>query len=279
MAMSPTATARRSAARPSGPPTPDRAGGALRAAHRRRGADRGRGRGGVRGRRLVAVLDPSPPGSSTSTRSCSAPAWPRPCSSCPSPTSPSPAACAGATASWRSTARAAARPTSGAPSTPTAGRGCTAMTSRRSRRAPPRRLRRRRVGVRAPVRTRARAEHAGGRAPARGGVPLHQPAAGHGNPSTFALSSWDFEARDGNRRIAVEVDAPRETLVGVTYSDPDGELAYCYNSEVASLRLPRLRSRPGRAHRLAPGETLARPGRAHFEYAQREPAGLELHVR
>ena len=99
------------------------------------------------------------------------------------------------------------------------------------------------------------------------------------NQSSFALTSWDFEARDGSRKIAVDVDAPRESLVGVTYTDPDGELAYCYNSEVASLRClayERDRSEPS-GWRLA--ETLVAPGRAHFEYAQRERVpGLQLQV-
>jgi hypothetical protein len=102
----------------------------------------------------------------------------------------------------------------------------------------------------------------------------------NGNPSTFALTAWDFEARDGNRKLVGEVNAPRESLVGVTYHDPDGELAYCYNSEVASLRLlayERDRSEPT-GWRLV--ETLVAPGRAHFEYAQREPVpGLELQVK
>ena len=96
------------------------------------------------------------------------------------------------------------------------------------------------------------------------------------NPSTFALSGWRFEAVDGNRKLIGEVDADREQLAGVTYHDPDGELAYCYNSETASMRVhvyERARQVGGWAHRA----TLVANGRAHFEYAQRTPVpDLEL---
>jgi hypothetical protein len=91
------------------------------------------------------------------------------------------------------------------------------------------------------------------------------------NRSSFALSSWRFEAREGARRVVGEVDAPRESLVGVTYHDPDGERAWCYNSEVASLRLSVWdRTSRGRFGWIL-RDTLAAPGRAHFEYAQRDP--------
>lgn len=91
-----------------------------------------------------------------------------------------------------------------------------------------------------------------------------------GNASRFGLTSWTFEARDGARRLVGEVDAPREELAGVTYHDPDGEHAYCYNAETASLRL-----------QVWDGDQctqrLVAPGRAHFEYAQREPVpGIPL---
>jgi hypothetical protein len=97
------------------------------------------------------------------------------------------------------------------------------------------------------------------------------------NHSHFSLTGWHLEARDGKRRVRVEVDAPRDTLAGVTYHDPDGDLAYCYNSEVATMRLNvwdrKARGRLGWALR----ETLVADGRAHFEYAQREPVpGMPL---
>lgn len=97
------------------------------------------------------------------------------------------------------------------------------------------------------------------------------------NQSTFGVTSWRFEARDGARKLVGEVDARREDLVGVTYHDPDGDLAYCYNSEIASMRVGVWdRSRSGWELR----ETLVADGRAHFEYAQREPLpDLTLHVQ
>jgi hypothetical protein len=96
------------------------------------------------------------------------------------------------------------------------------------------------------------------------------------NPSTFGLTSWRFEAVDGARKLAGEIEADRNQLAGVTYHDPDGDLAYCYNSEVASMRLhvyDRSRLLGGWSHRA----TLLAEGRTHFEYAQREPVPeLEL---
>lgn len=96
------------------------------------------------------------------------------------------------------------------------------------------------------------------------------------NDSTFSLTGWRFEAVAGARKLIGEVDADRSLLAGVTYHDPDGELAYCYNGETASMRLhvyERARQVGGWAHR----RTLHATGRAHFEYAQRAPVpGMEL---
>lgn len=95
-------------------------------------------------------------------------------------------------------------------------------------------------------------------------------------PSSFGLTSWAFATTAGKRRLDVEVDAPRASLVGVTYTDPDGDQAYCYNSEVASMRVSVL----DRAHgRWTLRRRLVSDGRAHFEYGQRSPVpGLELQL-
>jgi hypothetical protein len=97
--------------------------------------------------------------------------------------------------------------------------------------------------------------------------------------SRFGLTGWDFEARDGARRVIGEVAAPRASLVGVTYHDPDGAPAYCYNSEVASMRLSVLDRRARGRFGWVLRDTLVADGLAHFEYAQRTPvAGIPLLV-
>jgi len=99
------------------------------------------------------------------------------------------------------------------------------------------------------------------------------------NSSTYGLTGWRFEAVHGARKLIGEVTAIRDQLAGVTYHDPDGDPAYCYNTETASLRLhlyERARQVGGWAHTAA----LEAPGRAHFEYAQRTPVpGIELLIR
>ncbi len=97
------------------------------------------------------------------------------------------------------------------------------------------------------------------------------------NRSRFALTGWALDARDGDRRLVAEVDADRAELAGVTYHDPDGEEAYCYNSETATLRLQLWERRRSATTPWTLADTLVAPGRAHFEYAQRTPVpGVEL---
>lgn len=99
------------------------------------------------------------------------------------------------------------------------------------------------------------------------------------NESTFALTGWRFAAVDGDRRLVGEVDADRDQIAGVTYHDPDGDTAYCYNTETASMRL-HVFERGNQVGGWTHITTLAAPGRAHFEYAQRTPLpDIELLTR
>ena len=101
------------------------------------------------------------------------------------------------------------------------------------------------------------------------------------NASRFGLTTLALRgARRQAQRSSARSTRRARTLVGVTYHDPDGELAYCYNSEVASMRLNVWdRDARGRARLDAARRRWSADGRAHFEYAQRAPVdGVELLV-
>jgi hypothetical protein len=103
-----------------------------------------------------------------------------------------------------------------------------------------------------------------------GGRPFHStsPRRILTNHSRFDLEGWTFEAQDGARKLVGEVRPVREQLAGVTYHDPDGTEAYCYNSETASARLELHERRSGG---WEPVQTLVSTGRCHFEFGTREP--------
>ncbi len=88
--------------------------------------------------------------------------------------------------------------------------------------------------------------------------------------SEFDLTTWKCDVSSKGRRLVATIEAPHASLVGVTYHDPDGEEAYCYNSEVAKMRLE-VYDKDGTLR-----DTLV-SDRVHFEYAQRSKLdGVEL---
>ncbi len=96
------------------------------------------------------------------------------------------------------------------------------------------------------------------------------------NKSDFGPTFWNFEAKGHKHKLKGEVSTRREDLVGVTYHDPDGESAYCYNTEIADMVLE-LYTRDGLRGEWRKTDHMESEGRAHFEYAQREPVdGIEL---
>jgi hypothetical protein len=105
------------------------------------------------------------------------------------------------------------------------------------------------------------------------------PLAVQRNRSEFDLTHWTFSARDGRQKLECTVSAREQDLVGVTYHDPDGELAYCYNTEVADVTLT-VSERAARRNEWQTLEQLHSAGAGHFEYAQREPIeGAKLLVK
>ena len=72
-----------------------------------------------------------------------------------------------------------------------------------------------------------------------------RPGGGRPRAEHVRADCWNFEATAGKRRSCARSTRRASSLVGVTYYDPDGENAYCYNSEAASDAPQRLR--PGGA--------------------------------
>ena len=122
---------------------------------------------------------------------------------------------------------AAGRPTCGAPSTRARGPGSTATTSRApTENRPTRSSTRSRRPCRGSDGSSARTPRSSARidgAEFRSTSPLRILR----NGSSYGLDGWKFEATDGALRVVGGVEPVRDQLAGVTYHDPDGQLAYC----------------------------------------------------
>jgi len=55
--------------------------------------------------------------------------------------------------------------------------------------------------------------------------------------SRWKLGQWNFEIRNQQILVKGEILSRPAQMVGVTYTDPDGELLWCNNSKLSSIRL------------------------------------------
>jgi hypothetical protein len=109
-----------------------------------------------------------------------------------------------------------------------------------------------------------------------GGVEHHSAGAlrGLAHEADFGPDGYEFEVRGARMRLTGKVRAHADSLIGVTYQDPDGDRVYCYHTERADLHARVLR-RSVRGWRAA--AEIDAGGCCGYEYAQRAAVpGLEV---
>jgi Tocopherol cyclase len=57
------------------------------------------------------------------------------------------------------------------------------------------------------------------------------------NKAQWELGKWRFSFRNDEIKVTGEIEAPYESFVAVTYTDPDGEKLWCNNCKVAPIKL------------------------------------------
>ena len=84
----------------------------------------------------------------------------------------------------------------------------------------------------------------------------------------FETGLWQFRARRGNIMFRGEISCRDQDMICAEYFDPDGERAYCHNSEVGSATV-RVYKRPHALGSWRHEDTLTSLGAMHQEYAVR----------
>ncbi|MCV7409678.1 hypothetical protein AWC05_24570 [Mycobacterium florentinum] len=55
--------------------------------------------------------------------------------------------------------------------------------------------------------------------------------------TTLGLQHWELKGRIGSRDVSIRVDQPEERCVSLRYTDPDGAVAVCTNTEQADIHI------------------------------------------
>ena len=83
--------------------------------------------------------------------------------------------------------------------------------------------------------------------------------------------AFRFRAASATVELVGEFTARASDMVTAHYRDPDGEAAFCHNTEIGDVRLTVRRRTLLSLSRWRDALTLTAPRRAHFEYAGRSP--------
>jgi len=86
--------------------------------------------------------------------------------------------------------------------------------------------------------------------------------------SRFSTGLWHFRASQDNILFLGEITAKPQDMVTAEYTDPDGEKAWCHNSETGSASI-KIFKRKNFAAAWKPADALTCLGAAHVEYAAR----------
>jgi len=99
------------------------------------------------------------------------------------------------------------------------------------------------------------------------------------NRGEYGTGTYSFRARGRRHWLEGVYNCRPEDMVVATYEDPDGELSYCSNTEVANLTV-NLYERSGFRSRWKQIAELRAPGTGHFEVGgrQRDPEVGKDHV-
>jgi len=97
--------------------------------------------------------------------------------------------------------------------------------------------------------------------------PFHSPRRWFRQRSRYDLTSWEFDAIEGDYRLMGQLTSDPKKVIGVRYTDPNGTVRICNHAEWAELRLGLYEKKAGRWEE----KTSLHSRAASFEVVDLEP--------